>query len=112
MPIRRNIPPGADVLPDTESRHAEIRVIDLVLMNVQKNEKLRGVRIFNLGELFKGGSEGSNCRGTQFGRAINAKAHIITSPAELIQLHSSSCFNRRAVRRTVIDRQRRIVREK
>src|SRR5438067_109534 len=111
MPVGGNVPPDADVLPNGKRRHSEIGVEDLVLVNIQKDKQLDRIRVTDLSELFEAGRKRRKIR-VQFRRAVNTQAHIVTTPAKLRELFPSPADNRRAVRGTMINCKRCIIRKK
>src|SRR5262245_54036987 len=84
MPVGRNVPPNAPITPRACGRHAEGGVVDLVFVHIQKNEKLRGIGVSYFSKLSEAGVH-PGIR-IQFRQPIDAKAHIVTSPPELIQV--------------------------
>src|SRR5262245_19971089 len=85
MAVGRKVPPNAHVAPDPERGHAESAVVDFIFMHVEKDEQPRGIRVADLGELSEARIHVG--KGIQFRRAVNAKAHVVTAPAELVKLY-------------------------
>src|SRR6266404_9911709 len=102
MAIGGNVNPGVHIPKVMKVEHAEGRVVDFILMHVEKHEQRGRVRVSDFGELLETWSV-PGVR-IQLGGAVDTQAHIVASPPQLIEFDAAEGGNRRTIGRAMVNR--------